>query len=99
MILATPPHFRPCTSQAAIEAGKHVFMEKPVAVDPGRSLGYRIVGKLAAKKGLGIVAGTQRRHQAHYLEIMKRIHDGAIGEIVAGQCYWNQGGLWVQRSR
>ena len=93
VILATPPGFRPIHLKAAIEAGKHVFMEKPVAVDP---VGIRSVitsSKLAKQKGLAIVAGTQRRHQASYLEIMKRIHNGDIGEIVAGQCYWNGGGM------
>ncbi len=99
VILATPPHFRPIHLKAAIEAGKHVFMEKPVAVDP---VGIRSViasSELAAQKGLGIVAGTQRRHQAHYLEIMKRIHNGDIGEVVAAQCYWNQDGLWVKQRK
>jgi len=94
VILATPPGFRPIHLKAAVEAGKHVFMEKPVAVD---APGVRSViqsADLAAQKGLGIVAGTQRRHHAGYVETMKRIHDGAIGEIVAAQCYWNQGGLW-----
>jgi len=97
VILATPPHFRPMHLRAAIEAGKHVFMEKPVAVDP---VGIRSViesSQLAKQKGLAIVAGTQRRHQEHYLEVMKRVHAGDIGEIVAGQCYWNQGGLWVKK--
>lgn len=97
VLLVTPPHFRPIHLKAAIEAGKHVFMEKPVAVDP---VGVRSViesSELAAKKGLAIVAGTQKRHQAQYLDIMKRIHDGAIGEIVAGQCYFNTGGLWVKK--
>ena len=96
VILATPPHFRPIHLKAAIEAGKHVFMEKPVAVDP---VGVRSViesSELAKKKGLAIVAGTQRHHQEHYLEIMKRIHNGAIGEIVAAQCYWNTDELWVK---
>jgi predicted dehydrogenase len=51
--------------------------------------------ELAAQKGLAIVAGTQRRHEPRYVETMKRIHDGAIGEIVSAQCYWNMGGLWV----
>ena len=99
VILATPPHFRPEHLRAAIETGKHVFMEKPVAVDP---VGVRSViasSVLAERKGLAIVAGTQRRHQAHYLDIMKRIHNGDIGEIVAGQCYWNQGALWVKRAK
>jgi predicted dehydrogenase len=98
VILAAPPFFRPAHLQAAIEAGKHVFTEKPVAVDP---LGVRSViatSELAARKGLAIVAGTQRRHQAHYLEIMKRVHGGEIGELLAGQCYWNMGGLWLERS-
>lgn len=93
VILATPPHFRPEHLKAAIEAGKHMFMEKPVAVDP---VGVRSViasSELAKEKGLAIVAGTQRRHQAHYLEIMKRIHNGDIGEVVGGQCYWNGGGM------
>jgi len=94
VILAEPPGFRPISFKAAIEAGKHVFMEKPVAVCP---TGVRMVleaGELATRKGLGVVAGTQRRHQASYIETIKRIHDGAIGQIVAAQCYWNQGGLW-----
>jgi len=89
VLLAAPPHFRPMHLKAAIEAGKHVFMEKPVAVDPA---GIRLVlasSELAEKKGLAIVAGTQRRHQVHYIEIIKRIHNGDIGEIVAAQCYWN----------
>ena len=97
VVMAAPPGFRPMHLQAAIEAGKHVFMEKPVAVDP---VGVRSIiasAELAEEKGLAIVAGTQRRHQARYLELMKRIHDGAIGELVAGQCYWNQGDLWVKK--
>ena len=96
IVTATPPGFRPIHLKEAIEKGKHVFMEKPVAVDP---LGIRSViasSKLAEQKGLGIVAGTQRRHQRGYIETIKRIQDGAIGEIVGGQCYWNMGGLWVK---
>ena len=94
VILATPPAFRPIHLDAAIRAGKHVFMEKPVAVDP---VGIRSViasSDLATSKGLAIVAGTQRRHDPKYIETMRRIHDGAIGEVVGGQVYWNQGGLW-----
>ena len=96
VILATPPGFRPIHLRAAIEAGKHVFMEKPVAVDP---VGVRSVitsSQIADVKGLAIVAGTQRRHDPGYLATMKRIRAGAIGELVAAQCYWNQGGLWVK---
>jgi predicted dehydrogenase len=96
IITAAPPGFRPIHLKAAIEAGKHVFMEKPVAVDP---VGVRSViasSDLARQKGLAVVAGTQRRHQQRYLEMMKRVHDGQIGEIVAAQCYWNMGDLWVK---
>lgn len=95
VLLATPPHFRPVHLKAAIEAGKHVFVEKPVAVD---GPGVRLVmeaGKLAKEKGLGIVAGTQRRHLRSYNETIKRIQDGAIGELVYGRCYWNGGVIWV----
>jgi len=96
IVTAAPPGFRPLHLKAAVEAGKHVFMEKPVAVDP---VGVRSViasSDLAAQKHLAIVAGTQRRHQARYVEMLKRIHDGQIGEIVAAQCYWNMGDLWVK---
>ncbi len=97
VVMASPPGFRPMQLKAAVEAGKHVFMEKPVAVDP---VGVRSViasSALAEQKGLAIVAGTQRRHQARYLEVMRRIHEDAIGELVGGQCYWNQGELWVKK--
>ena len=95
IVTAAPPGFRPIHLKAAVEAGKHVFMEKPVAVDPAGVRSVIASSELAGRKGLTIVAGTQRRHQQRYLEVMKRIHGGAIGEIVGGQCYWNQGDLWV----
>jgi myo-inositol 2-dehydrogenase / D-chiro-inositol 1-dehydrogenase len=95
IVTAAPPGFRPLHLKAAVEAGKNVFMEKPVAVDPAGVRSVIASSELAAKKGLAIVAGTQRRHQLRYLELMKRLRDGAIGEIVGGQCYWNQGELWV----
>jgi predicted dehydrogenase len=94
VILATPPGFRPSHLEAAIAAGKHVFMEKPVAVDP-KGIRSVIASSAAAKaKSLAIVAGTQRRHDPAYLEIIRRVHGGAIGELTGGQVYWNQGGLW-----
>ncbi|MEM7227540.1 MAG: Gfo/Idh/MocA family oxidoreductase [Planctomycetota bacterium] len=99
VILATPPHFRPIHLAAAVDANKHVFMEKPVAVDP---TGYRTVinaGAKATASGLGIVAGTQRRHEASYRAAMQQIHAGAIGEVVAARCYWNQGGLWMHQRK
>jgi len=99
VILAAPPHFRPEHLEAAVKAGKHIFMEKPVAVDPPGIRSVITSSELAAQKGLAIVAGTQRRHQAHYLEILKRVNNGDIGEIVSGQCYWNMGALWVERAQ
>ena len=97
VILGTPPGFRPVQLAEAIRRGKNVFMEKPVAVCPA---GIKMVieaSNKATEKGLAIVAGTQRRHEPKYVETMKRIHDGAIGDIVSAQCYWNQGGLWVKK--
>jgi predicted dehydrogenase len=94
IILATPPGFRPYHLEAAVGAGKNIFTEKPVATDgPGIRRVFAAYEQ-AQKKGLHIVAGTQRRHQAPYIETIKRIHDGAIGELVGGRGYWNQGILW-----
>lgn len=94
IILATPPGFRPQHLQAAIEAGKHVFTEKPVAVDgPGIRTCLSLVD-VAAQKKLLVGCGLQRHHQQGYLETMRRIHDGAIGDIVSARAYWNQGALW-----
>jgi len=94
VILATPPGFRPIHIEAAVNAGKNVFTEKPVAVDgPGIRKVFAAYEKAKEKK-LGIGAGTQRRHQTGYREIMKRIHNGEIGDIVGGAVYWMQGILW-----
>ncbi len=95
VMLATPPGFRPQHIEATIKAGKHLFAEKPVAVD---GTGIRKV--LAAydeanKKGLSVVTGTQRRHQAGYIESLKQIHEGAIGDLVTAQVYWNTSAIWV----
>jgi predicted dehydrogenase len=96
VILATPPGFRPQQLKAAVASGKHIFTEKPVAVDGPGIRTVLEVYEQAKAKGLGIAAGTQRRHQTAYIETMKLVHDGAIGQIVAARCYWNQGGLWKQ---
>jgi predicted dehydrogenase len=101
VILTEPPHFRPEHLKAAIEAGKHVFMEKPVAVDP---VGVRSViasAELADKKKLTIVAGTQSRRMAHLVTGMERIHNGDIGEILGGQCVRIGGGMlsWSEQTK
>lgn len=95
VIMATPPGFRPPYFKAAIEAGKHVFMEKPVAVDgPGCRIIYQAY-ELAKQKNLKVAAGTQRRHEGNYIETIKRIQDGAIGDISFMRAYWVNGGpIW-----
>lgn len=96
VIFATPPYFRPQMVEAAVQSGKHVFMEKPVAVDPPGCRRIMAAGQVAKSKGLSIVTGTQRHHEAPYLECLERVREGAIGEIVGGQVYWNQGQLWYK---
>lgn len=91
VILATPPRYRAEHLAACIAAGKHVFMEKPVAVDPPGIRSIIESGQKAKDGKLAIVAGTQRRHQHEYVETIRRIKDGAIGKIVAAQVYWNGG--------
>jgi predicted dehydrogenase len=93
-ILASPPGFRPMHLEAAIGAGKHVFMEKPVAVDGPGIRAVLKCGEVANQKGLKIAAGTQRRHRPSYIETVKRIQDGAIGELSFLRAYWNTGAIW-----
>jgi predicted dehydrogenase len=95
VILATPPGFRPWHLKAAVEAGKQIFAEKPVAVDGPGIRSVLETYEAAKAKGLAIGAGTQRRHQTGYLETLKRLEDGAIGEIIMARIYWNQGPIWV----
>jgi predicted dehydrogenase len=94
VILAGPPGFRPAHLAAAVEAGKHIFTEKPVAVDSAGIRSVLATYEKARQKNLGIGAGTQRRHQDMYLAAIKRIQDGAIGDVLSGQVFWNQWGLW-----
>jgi len=94
VILAGPPGFRPQHYEAAVKAGKHVFMEKPVCVCPG---GYRkvmSVNKLAEEKKLKVAVGLQRHHQAAYVGTMDAIREGKAGEITLLRAYWNGNGIW-----
>lgn len=96
VLLATPPHFRPEHLEACVQAKKHVFMEKPAAVDP---VGIRSLigsGKKAEAIGLCIVAGTQRRHARNYLETFRQVEAGAIGKPVAANAYWLQNHVWYR---
>lgn len=94
VILATPPNFRPLHFAAAVEARKHVFMEKPVAVDPVGARSIIASSKKAEALGLVVGTGTQRRHERNYVATYKQIYEGAIGDIVSANCYWNQDQLW-----
>ena len=96
VLLVTPPGFRPMHFEEAIMQGKHVFMEKPVAVDSPGIRKVLAAAELAKQKKLNVVVGLQRRYQTNYREVLKRIEDGAVGDIVAGQVYWNSGGVWVK---
>lgn len=95
VILATPPGFRPQHLEYAVKAGKNIFCEKPVAVDGTGIRKVLAVAEEAQKKNLAIVTGTQRRHQAGYLEAIKRVKDGAIGDVLGGRVFWNQGNIWA----
>jgi predicted dehydrogenase len=95
VILATPPKFRAEQLEAAVKARKHVFMEKPVAVDPVGARSVLTSGKMAQSLGLVIVAGTQRRHERSYIDLLKQVkQNDAIGEIISANAYWNGGKLW-----
>ncbi len=96
VILATPPGFRPIHFKAAIEAGKHVFMEKPCCVDaPGFNMLIE-AAKMADQKNLKVGVGLQRHHQASYINGIKEIQEGKYGDIVYSRVYWNGGGVWVR---
>jgi predicted dehydrogenase len=95
VILATPPGFRPIHFEEAVKQGKHVFMEKPVATDAGGVRRVLAAADEAKKKNLKVGVGLQRHHQAGYIETIKRLHEGAIGDIHTLRVYWNDAGVWV----
>ena len=96
VLLCEPPHFRPSHLKAAIAAGKHVFAEKPVAVDGPGVRSVLATCEEAKKKKLSVVSGLCLRYSNQFREMMKRIHGGAIGEIVALMASDYRGGRWVK---
>ena len=96
VVLATPPGFRPIHFEHAVGLGKHVFMEKPVAVDAAGVRKVLAAAREADAKGLKVGVGLQRRHQQSYLETIDRLKQGAIGDLTLLRCYWNSGGVWVR---
>ena len=96
VLLTTPPHFRPLHLQAAVEAGKHVFAEKPCAVDaPGVHSVLRSCAE-ARRKGLAVVSGLCLRYHQPYVEVVRRIHDGAIGDVRTMIANDYRGGVWIK---
>jgi predicted dehydrogenase len=96
VLLITPPVFRPLHFEAAVQAGKHIFMEKPICVDVAGALKLLALSKIADTNKLCVCTGTQRRHERKYVESYKLIADGIIGEITGGNVYWNGGQLWYR---
>lgn len=94
LIFATPPHFRPMHVEAAIDAGKHVFQEKPIAVDPVGARAMMTTTRKAKRKNLCMVSGTIRRYQKDFVETQRRVAEGAIGEVVGANIVRNGGALW-----
>lgn len=96
VILTTPPGFRPMHFDAAVKAGKQIFMEKPVAVDGPGIRQVLETAKLAKQKKLNVVVGLQRHYQNIYLRWVEMLHNGAIGDITTSHVYWNSDGVWVR---
>ncbi|GHU88285.1 dehydrogenase [Bacteroidia bacterium] len=99
VLLCTPTHFRPEHFKAAVEAGKHIFMEKPCAVDPTGIRTVIAAAKTATTKGLTVVTGNQRRHRRDYWEAYVQVRNGIIGDIVSASAHWDQGAWWNKRKR
>lgn len=99
VLIATPPGFRPMHFEAAVNAGKHVFMEKPLAVDGPGVRKILKAAEIAKQKKLNVVVGLQRHYQKIYTEWMDRIHNGVIGDIVTSRVYWNSAGVWVRERK
>jgi myo-inositol 2-dehydrogenase / D-chiro-inositol 1-dehydrogenase len=97
VLMATCPNFRPVHFEAAVKAGKHCFIEKPVAVDPPGIRRVIAAGEEAAKKNLSVVAGTQRRHSSGYLRNASAIRQGTVGRITGGTVLWCGGKLWFRQ--
>lgn len=91
VILTTPTFWRPLHYEEAVRQGKHIFMEKPVAVDPAGVRRVLEAAKIAKQKSLNVVVGLQRRYSNKYREIYNRIQDGEIGDVVSGNIYWMEG--------
>ena len=89
VLITTPPGPRPFLFEQAIKAGKHVFMEKPVAVDAAGVRRVLAAAQEAKAKKLNVCVGFQRRYDPAYIDVVHRLHQGEIGDLVLGRVYWN----------
>lgn len=94
VILATPPGIRPIHLEEAVNAGKNIFSEKPLAVDGPGVRRVLAAAEIAKQKNLKVAVGLQRHHHPAYIDTIKRVHDGAIGDIVSMRVYWNGNRPW-----
>lgn len=99
VLIATPPGFRPIHFEAAVNADKHVFMEKPVATDANGVRKVLEVAEKAKAKKLNVVVGLQRHYQTKYTKWVEALQGGAIGDIIASRVYWNSDGVWVRERK
>lgn len=99
VIIALPSRFHPMMFAAAVAANKHIFIEKPCAVDPVGVKSFLVTAKQARQKGLSVVCGTQRRHGKDYCETYRQVAAGMIGEPVGGSCYWATGRTWYNNRK
>jgi myo-inositol 2-dehydrogenase / D-chiro-inositol 1-dehydrogenase len=99
VILTSPPGFRPLHFETAVKSGKHVFMEKPVATDAPGVRRVIAANKMAKEKNLAVAVGLQRHHETGYQETIRRLQDGAIGDIILTRAYWNGGGVWTRERK
>ena len=96
VVIATPPGFKPQQFEYAVNKGRHIFMEKPVATDAPGVRRVLAAVETSKQKNLMVGVGLQRRHEPRYMETVKRLQDGAIGDIITQRVYWNGGGIWYR---
>ncbi|OHB82507.1 MAG: hypothetical protein A2V98_17885, partial [Planctomycetes bacterium RBG_16_64_12] len=96
VLLCTPPGFRPMQFEAAVKASKHVFMEKPVAVDAPGVRKVLAANEEAKKKGLAVAVGLNMHHTDGFREVVSRVRDGILGRLLFLRCYCNNAGVWVR---
>lgn len=99
VLLCGPPGFRPMQFEAAVKAGKHVFMEKPVATDAPGIRRILAANAEAKRKGLAVAVGHHLRHEVKHKEAIRRIHEGMIGQVKFLRIYFNSSGVWVYQRR